>query len=172
MGQVLKRISQTLKASPSKVKPRDYGRKINRIVIHCTASSQEATVESILNYFKNVKGWKSPGYHYIIASDGEITNTWPINKVSNGVRGYNRDSVHISYIGGKDNDNRTPLQKLSMKKLVNDLREDNNLGKIPVIGHRDLSPDLNGDGVISKYEWIKRCPSFDVKNWLKEENIL
>jgi len=172
MGKFLRKIIPTLKTSPSKIHPKNYGRNINRIVIHCTGSTQEATVESILKYFKVNLGWKSPGYHYMISPNGDITNTWPINKVSNGVRGYNYDSVHISYIGGEINDNRTPLQKISLKKLINDLREDNNLGKLPVVGHRDLSPDLNGDGVISKYEWVKRCPSFDVKNWLKEENIL
>ena len=30
-----------------------------------------------------------------------------------------------------------------------------------VVGHRDLSPDLNGNGVIEKFERIKECPCFD-----------
>ncbi|GAF75520.1 unnamed protein product, partial [marine sediment metagenome] len=34
------------------------------------------------------------------------------------------------------------------------------------VGHRDLSVDLNGDGVISKNEWMKQCPCFDVKTQL------
>jgi N-acetyl-anhydromuramyl-L-alanine amidase AmpD len=34
-----------------------------------------------------------------------------------------------------------------------------------VLGHRDLSPDLNGDGVIEKHEWVKDCPCFDVRKW-------
>ena len=32
-----------------------------------------------------------------------------------------------------------------------------------VIGHRDTSPDLNGDGIISPNEYMKACPCFDVK---------
>ncbi|MGI9293423.1 MAG: lysozyme, partial [Pseudomonadales bacterium] len=34
-----------------------------------------------------------------------------------------------------------------------------------VLGHRDLSPDLDGDGVIEEHEWLKECPSFDVRAW-------
>jgi len=31
-----------------------------------------------------------------------------------------------------------------------------------VCGHRDLSPDLNGNGEIEPEEWVKQCPCFDV----------
>jgi hypothetical protein len=30
-------------------------------------------------------------------------------------------------------------------------------------GHRDFSPDRNGNGTIEPEEWIKACPSFDAK---------
>ena len=30
-----------------------------------------------------------------------------------------------------------------------------------ILGHRDLSPDSNGDGRITPNEWIKQCPCFD-----------
>jgi N-acetyl-anhydromuramyl-L-alanine amidase AmpD len=32
-----------------------------------------------------------------------------------------------------------------------------------VCGHRDLSPDADGDGVVEKHEWLKDCPSFSVR---------
>lgn len=32
-----------------------------------------------------------------------------------------------------------------------------------MVGHRDLSPDLNGDGVVRENEWVKACPCFDAK---------
>ena len=38
-------------------------------------------------------------------------------------------------------------------------------------GHRDYSPDLNGDGIIQRNEWIKECPCFEVSDKLKEWNI-
>lgn len=31
-----------------------------------------------------------------------------------------------------------------------------------VCGHRDLSPDRNGDGVVDSSEWLKQCPCFEV----------
>ncbi len=38
-----------------------------------------------------------------------------------------------------------------------------------VCGHRDLSPDLDGDGEIEPEEWIKACPCFEAsKEWDKE----
>ena len=36
-----------------------------------------------------------------------------------------------------------------------------------MLGHRDTSPDLNGDGVIEPYEYVKVCPCFDVKEFLR-----
>ena len=32
-----------------------------------------------------------------------------------------------------------------------------------VVGHRDLSPDRNGDGRVTPEEWIKVCPCFEAK---------
>ena len=87
--------------------PINFGRPINRIVVHCTATSQSATVDGILNYWKNTLGWKNPGYHYIIGINGERNIISNLRLPTNGVRGYNWDSVHISYIGGRYGDDRT-----------------------------------------------------------------
>ena len=38
-----------------------------------------------------------------------------------------------------------------------------------ICGHRDLSPDLDGDGEIEPNEWIKMCPCFNAKK--EYENI-
>jgi hypothetical protein len=40
-----------------------------------------------------------------------------------------------------------------------------------VLGHRDFSPDLNGDGLITPNEWMKACPCFDVSKKLSEWRI-
>jgi N-acetyl-anhydromuramyl-L-alanine amidase AmpD len=47
---------------------------------------------------------------------------------------------------------------------VNDLKMQ--FPKAVVLGHRDLSPDKDGDGVVEKHEWVKACPCFDVKTQL------
>jgi len=137
-------------------------RNIKYIVLHCTATPQHTTIESIKNYWRTSLGWTNPGYHYMIKADGEIVMTLPIEKIANGVAGYNTPSIHISYIGGVDArnnplDNRTEAQKKSQIKLLTDLKR-----KFPgaeIKGHRDF-PKV-----------AKACPSFDVKTWLKEINF-
>lgn len=158
-------------------------REINYIVLHCTASPQTQTVEAIKEYWANVLGWKTPGYHHLISADGKDHNLVPIEKPSNGVAGHNAKSIHISYIGGvevvksKDKagkvinvlgrplDNRTPEQHKTMLALVEKYHKQ--FPKAKIVGHRDFSPDKNRDGIIQPSEWMKTCPSFSVAEWLK-----
>ena len=136
-------------------------RKIKYIAVHCTAGSQKATVNDLLAEFKR-KGWKAPGYHYVITADGKIHQLLDTEKVSNGVKGYNSVTVNIAYTGGMDGvDNRTDEQKKSLVTLLKLLRK--RYPDAVIQGHRDFSPDLNGNGKIEKSEWIKMCPSFDAK---------
>lgn len=132
-------------------------RKINNIVLHCTATPQNTKVESILTYWKKSLGWSRPGYHHIIKADGEIVDLLPISEVSNGVAGHNSDSIHISYIGGIDGngkavDNRTDDQKQSQIELL--LKYKQQFPNARILGHRDF-PGVK-----------KSCPSFDVRTWL------
>ena len=129
-------------------------RNINYIAIHCTATQPEASIASIQNYWKNNLGWKNPGYHYIIDHFGNIVNLLPIELVSNGVQGYNSQTINISYVGGidksgKPKDTRTEAQKQSILKLLKELRI--KFPKAKIQGHRDF-PNVK-----------KACPSFDAK---------
>ena len=140
-------------------------RKIKYIAVHCTAGSQKSTVRDLELEFKR-KGWKAPGYHYVITSDGKIHQLLDTEKVSNGVKGYNSVTVNIAYTGGIDGvDNRTDEQKKSLIILLKLLRK--RYPDAVIQGHRDFSPDLNGNGKIEKSEWIKMCPSFDAKTEYK-----
>jgi N-acetylmuramoyl-L-alanine amidase len=132
-------------------------RKIDYIVLHCTATPQTTKIESIINYWRNHLGWRNPGYHYIIEPNGRIVNLLPISSVSNGVAGYNSNSIHISYIGGIDSkgqgfDNRTAAQKEAQLLLLYLLKCV--FPKAMVQGHRDF-PKV-----------AKACPSFDTRGWL------
>jgi N-acetyl-anhydromuramyl-L-alanine amidase AmpD len=141
-------------------------RKIKYIAVHCTAGSQKATVNDLLAEFKR-KGWKAPGYHYVITADGKIHQLLDTEKVSNGVKGFNSVTVNIAYTGGMDGvDNRTDEQKKSLVTLLKLLRK--RYPDAVIQGHRDFSPDLNGNGKIEKSEWIKMCPSFDAKTEYKD----
>lgn len=127
-------------------------RQIKYIVIHCTATPQNTTIQSIKNYWKNVLKWKSVGYHLIVKADGSYERLADDSEVTNGVAGYNSNSIHISYIGGIDSkgkalDNRTVMQKKTLLTLVRTMKE-RYPGAI-VLGHRDF-PKV-----------AKDCPSFD-----------
>lgn len=34
-------------------------------------------------------------------------------------------------------------------------------GITKIVGHRDLSCDADGDGIVERHEWVKQCPCFD-----------
>ncbi len=148
---------------------------ITDIVIHCSAGF--GGVESIKKYWAS-KGWRAPGYHILICLDGTIHTLLPFNQVSNGVAGFNSRIINICYIGGVENkgtnakplwkgkDTRTVEQKCALthciKEALNWLKDNGNTcSKVIIRGHRDFSPDLNGNGVIESWERIKECPSFN-----------
>ena len=141
-------------------------RKIERIFVHCTASSQKATVQSILAEFRRKK-WRVPGYHWLIDANGKMTQLVDESIVANGVKGYNPTSVHVAYIGGIDKqhpqgiDTRTPDQKAALEILLTQLHQ--RYPNAEILGHRDISPDKNGNGKVDPFERIKNCPCFDAK---------
>lgn len=145
-------------------------RTIKYIAVHCTAGSQKTTVRELELEFKR-RGWKSPGYHYVITADGKIHQMLGMEKVSNGVKGFNSVTVNVAYTGGIDAngkgiDNRTEEQKASLRKLLKLLK-----GKYPdavIQGHRDFSPDKNGNGIVDVWERIKECPCFNAKTEYKD----
>ena len=83
--------------------------------------------------------------------------------------GHNKYSVGICYEGGLDamgnpKDTRTPEQRLALRLLVHQLLKQ--FRNARVCGHRDLSPDLDGDGTVQPREWVKQCPCFEVSKEL------
>lgn len=140
-------------------------RSIKRLIVHCTAGSQRQSIADLWAEFKR-KGWKYPGYHYVIGVDGKITQMLEDGKVSNGVQGFNSTAINVAYIGGIDGngkgvDNRTDEQKKALMQLLKRLKK--LYPEAEICGHRDLSPDRNGDGRIDRTEWLKLCPCFDAK---------
>ncbi len=143
-------------------------RKINKIIIHCSATSEgrKVSVSDINNWHKQ-RGFAKIGYHYVIYLDGTVHKGRDLSEIGAHVQGQNSNSIGICYIGGLDvngkpKDTRTDAQKLSLINLVSNLKV-----KFPnaeVLGHRDYSPDRDGDGIIEEWEWLKACPSFNVKN--------
>lgn len=142
-------------------------REITHIVLHCSATKagRNYTVADLDRWHKE-RGFRKIGYHYVIYLDGTIHPGRGLGEVGAHVAGNNARSIGICYIGGLDAagkpaDTRTPEQKASMLFLLQSLRE--KFPKAEICGHRDFSPDMNGNGIIEPWEWMKACPCFDAK---------
>lgn len=147
-------------------------REINLIVVHCSATRADRDfTENDLEVCHRHRGFNGAGYHFYIRKNGDIKNTRPLEKPGAHALGYNAYSISICYEGGLDvryrpADTRTEWQKHSLRVLIRTLLMD--YPGCRVCGHRDLSPDRNGDGRISPEEWVKECPCFEVTSKLYE----
>ena len=138
-------------------------RQIKRIFVHCTASSQKWGVKELLAEFK-AKGWRNPGYHYVITIDGSIHQMLPIEMVSNGVQVHNANAINIAYVGGIDSkgkpiDNRTKAQKVALRSLLTELHHQ--YPHAVILGHRDVWGS-------NPKKWKKWCPCFDAMSEYKD----
>lgn len=147
--------------------------RVRYIVVHCSATreNQSYSPDSMLRDHL-LRGFKTWGYHYYVRRDGSLHALRPLYQSGAHVLGFNHCSVGVCYEGGlnahgEPADTRTPAQKSTMRQVIGRLRL--RYPQAEVVGHRDLSPDLNGDGVVQPYEWVKACPCFDAK---KEYNRL
>lgn len=148
--------------------------KINAIVIHCSATraGQDARAADIDKWHRE-RGFAMIGYNYVIDIDGTVEDGRPLsrdgahcNTAGTSGQSYNKHSIGICYVGGLDEqgnaaDTRTDAQKQALAELVYRLIVEYPI--VEVIGHRDASPDKDGNGKITKDEWIKVCPCFDVR---------
>lgn len=146
-------------------------REITDIVIHCTATktSSDLTVDDIRRMHKR-QGWSDIGYHYVVRLDGKIEQGRDVDLIGAHVSGFNAHSIGIVYVGGLDKDahpkdTRNDLQRAALLSLLLSLRKQYPDAKIS--GHRDFSPDLNGNGQVEPNEYIKACPCFNAKEEYK-----
>jgi len=129
-------------------------RDINRIIIHCSATPEGRDIDAatIKDWHVNGNGWSDIGYHYCIKLDGTLETGRSIDKVGAHVKGHNKDSIGICYIGGVDKDGKpkdtmTPEQESTMREIIFALR---------IVADRDMT--LHGHNEYSS----KACPSFKV----------
>ena len=142
-------------------------RDVNLIVIHCSASKETVnyTFEQCIKDHK-ARGFNTCGYHRFIAKDGTIHIGRHFDTAGAHVANFNKKSIGICYEGGLDangkpKDTRTPEQKEAIHSCIHEVLKYANGGVKRIVGHRDLSPDKNGNGVVEPDEWIKQCPCFN-----------
>ncbi len=151
-------------------------KQIRYIVVHCQAGT--GTLQSMQDYWKNVHGWKSPGYATWVDFDGTRKHLSDYENPTNGVAGFNAQSLHVCYRGGVEKvtkggktqfaakDTRTQAQKDGILKEILDMlgwlqENGNDLQNVMIVGHYHFSTDQNRNGAIESWERIKECPSFD-----------
>ena len=134
-------------------------RNIDKLIVHCSATREcdDSVNASVIDRWHKARGWKGCGYHFIVLIDGTIETGRMIDKVGAHVKGMNKSSIGICYIGGLERDGktpkdtRTPEQKESLLLLIKTLNKI--YPEATLHGHNEFSN--------------KACPSFDVQSQYK-----
>lgn len=137
-------------------------REINKIILHCSATPEgrHVTAETIRKWHLD-KGWSDIGYHFVVYLDGTVVSGRPVSRVGAHVKGRNKDSIGVCYIGGVEaekvngkwiaKDTRTQEQIDSLERLIIDLFEE--YPDATLHGHNEFA--------------AKACPSFIVRDEYK-----
>ena len=130
-------------------------RKINKIIIHCSATPQNRKVSvNTIRKWHLQRGFNDIGYHYVIHLDGKISVGRDINRIGAHCAYENKGSIGICYVGGmtkdmkKPKDTRTQAQKDSLIKLMHELIYKYNKD-MTIHGHNEYAN--------------KACPCFNVQ---------
>ena len=133
-------------------------RRITKIILHCTATPEgrDVSVDEIKQWHLD-RGWSDIGYHYVIDINGNLQDGRPLTRAGAHVRGYNKGSIGIAYVGGVDEnlkpkDTRTENQKGRLQALILDLMDE--YPEATLHGHNEFAN--------------KACPSFDVQKEYKD----
>ena len=134
-------------------------RYFDEIIIHCSATPFGRAVRAAdIDEWHRERGFSCIGYHFVIDLDGTIEQGRPINQEGAHVKGHNKRSIGICYIGGVSSDGRpadtrTQAQKESLCRLIWRLSVvalRNGFGLPQVLGHHDLNNK-------------KDCPCFNAR---------
>lgn len=133
--------------------------------------------QSLPTYLQNKtgNGWTDIGYHFVNERDGVLKVGRPIEIPGAHCKGYNNNSIGYCLVGGlsetgQTENNFTQQQWQTFERDITDIFK--KYPNIEICGHRDLSPDVDGDGEIEEHEWIKDCPGFSVEEWLTFNPII
>lgn len=144
------------------------------ITVHCSATQPLRSIDvNVIRKMHLKRGFNDIGYHFVITTDGEVQPGRSLALTGAHVKCHNTDNVGICLIGGIDAtgkavDNFTDLQWDALRYLITELAGNYGILETNIKGHRDWFPDINGDGVIDRRDWLKECPCFDVVDKLRE----
>jgi len=132
------------------------------LVIHCAATkpSMDIGVDEITQWHKD-RGFDTIGYHYVIRRSGVVEKGREDSLQGAHAVAVNGTSIGVCMVGGVDDslkweNNFTEAQFRSLKSLIILLKN-----KYPIektIGHYEV-------------ESKKECPSFNVQEWLDNNDL-
>lgn len=116
-------------------------RTIKEIVLHCSASPQGRGDDAhTIDRWHLGNGWSGIGYHYVVLEDGTIQKSRWADSIGAHVKGHNKYTIGICWIGGTKND-ATPAQIKSLKMLSMLLISDKMYKLLPEVikGHNEYA---------------------------------
>jgi N-acetylmuramoyl-L-alanine amidase len=130
-------------------------RTIDSIIVHCSATEEgkDFSADDIRRWHVDGNGWRDIGYHFVVRLDGQIEIGRPLDQAGAHVKGHNKNSIGVCYVGGLDGnrnpcDTRTQEQDESLEVLLATLARI--FPGVTLSGHNEFSS--------------KACPCFNVKS--------
>ena len=93
-------------------------RKINKIIIHHSASLMKTTTFEDVKRWHLERGFSDIGYHWVIDRNGELWKGRPESKIGAHCKGHNRDSIGICVIGNFEIEEPTIAQRYTLKYII------------------------------------------------------
>jgi N-acetylmuramoyl-L-alanine amidase len=123
-------------------------RKIDKIIIHCSASDRVThdNVETIRNWHVFDRGFSDIGYHYIITKNGQVNAGRDIHVQGAHCKGQNSKSIGICLTGEKY---FSEQQFSSLRIVIRELLDEFGLDPIDVYPHNHFNKG-------------KSCPNFNI----------
>jgi len=139
-------------------------------VVHVLASNKKYPMTNArLRNDHKLRGFSDIGYNEWIDQKSNLHEGRGVEMIGAHVRGYNSVSYGIAMEGGLHSDDTTPEMKATLLKRMKEITK--LYPDIKWCGHRDLSPDGDGDGFIEPHEHTKACPQFDVIPWAASHGL-
>lgn len=142
-------------------------RKINELIIHCTATRPEwleghsaDEKRDQIDTWHLARGWDGFGYHMLFDRDGAVSVGRSVNKIGAHTKGHNRNSIGIVLVGGyqslatdKFSDHYTKEQDATLRQVIKEWT--------------DANPDITLISGHNEYA-NKGCPGFNVSDWMNK----
>lgn len=139
--------------------------KVEKIVVHHTATSRDRTTfEAVNRYHRDIRKFPVSrlgfhvGYHVFIDGNGSSYKARKFTEIGSHVKGQNRGKVGIVLTGNFENEKPKKEQLRQLWKVIKEIRKEHpNIKISDIVGHQELAPSLcPGKNLMKKVDiWRK-----------------